>query len=122
MRQTWVEMLWFEIVLCASLAACGSKTPNSNGASPNCTIPRVAAPVPDSGGAGICQATESINVCVIDGGKSSCHPDCEAGTFPLACRAASGSSGAPAPDASLSCKVLALPTAAGENLYCCMCD
>jgi hypothetical protein len=73
--------------------------------------------VASDGGLPLCVAPDKgLGGCVATTGGSMCTPS----QYAVGCHA-SGSSSIPAPDSSLGCKVVPLPTPPGSLFYCCPC-
>jgi hypothetical protein len=77
--------------------------------------PASAHTLGDAGGTGYSASAQFISCEVSEDGTQRCTNLCKSSEYALSCFHES------APD-SLDCRVLPLPTPAGETVYCCRCD
>ena len=88
---------------------------------PACTWPAAADTVNAGTGAG-CEAQARFQVCqVSSGGAESCQDSCTPAEYALTCTGESTGS-MPAPDPSLKCKIIPVPTPPNKAFYCCPCS
>lgn len=101
----------------ASIAGCdGSSSLGSQNSALTCQAPAGISAAADAAAPG-CAANPSFKIC----GPSGCQSACTASEVAVTCTAATEMGPIPAPDATLGCTVIPIPTPSDALFYCCPC-
>jgi len=116
---------FFGPLTAVALAALGcTSTTSGSSASVDgmaCTWPAAADTATDGGSSGYagCLPSAPAQICQqAADGSESCKPLCGASDYELSCR---GAGSVPAPDPSLGCTIIPIPTPSNALFYCCPC-
>jgi hypothetical protein len=82
-----------------------------------CASPAGVTPFPDASSVSGCYRVDDGQIC----GPSGCQSFCSGSTFQLTCEGGTPFGSVPAPDETLGCTVVPIPTPSNVLFYCCPC-